>query len=284
MLLIVPSDALRATRPDEHFRPEVEAARAAGVEVAFVDHDALSGGEAESGALTRMPPSSDAVYRGWMLHSEAYAAFAAAAERRGVIMRTSPAAYRRGHELPGWYDAFRALTPETVWTDGADRDQFLAGLSEFAGGPVVLRDYTKSMKHYWHEAALIPDATDTDAAWRVAQRFLELRDDDFVGGFVLRRFEHFISAEVRTWWINGMCAAATAHPDTPDDNPQPAVDITALAPVVERLELPFITVDLRLRSDGVWRVIELGDGQVSDRPASMAPSDLINSLNVGRRA
>jgi hypothetical protein len=35
----------------------------------------------------------------------------------------------------------------------------------------------------------IPDVADTAAAWRVASRLRELRGDDFVGGFVLRRFE-----------------------------------------------------------------------------------------------
>jgi ATP-grasp domain, R2K clade family 3 len=35
--------------------------------------------------------------------------------------------------------------------------------------------------------------------------------------------------------------------------------------------LPFVTADLVKRSDGIWRVIEVGDGQVSDRPASASP-------------
>jgi hypothetical protein len=38
--------------------------------------------------------------------------------------------------------------------------------------------------------------------------------------------------------------------------------------VIAGLGLPFVTVDLALRADGVWRVIEVGDGQVSDRPMS----------------
>ena len=83
-------------------------------------------------------------------------------------------------------------------------------------GPVVLRDYTKSMKHYWHEAMFIPDVADADAEWAIAARFLELRADSFVGGLVLRRFEPFTGAEVRTWWVDGHCALTTAHPDTPD--------------------------------------------------------------------
>ena len=44
------------------------------------------------------------------------------------------------------------------------------------------------------------------------------------------------------------------------------------------LGLPFVTVDLALRTDGIWRVVELGDGQVSDRPTTLAPHGLIAAL------
>jgi hypothetical protein len=101
----------------------------------------------------------------------------------------------------------------------------------------VLRDYVKSMKHYWHEAAYIPDAADHAAAWQVAARFLELRDDDFTGGFVLRRFEKFTSAEARTWWAGGTCRLVTAHPDTPGDLP-PDIDLEPFTPLIRSLGLP----------------------------------------------
>jgi hypothetical protein len=47
---------------------------------------------------------------------------------------------------------------------------------------------------------------------------------------------------------------------------------------VAALGLPFVTVDLARRDDGVWRVIELGDGQVSDRPATIAPDALVAAV------
>lgn len=52
-------------------------------------------------------------------------------------------------------------------------------------------------------------------------RFLELRDDDLVGGFVLRHFERFASAVVRTWWVGGVFVLTGAHPDSPDDSAAP---------------------------------------------------------------
>lgn len=42
--------------------------------------------------------------------------------------------------------------------------------------------------------------------------------------------------------------------------------------------MPFVTVDLAQRSDGTWRVIELGDGQVSDRPAATEASAFLSAI------
>lgn len=209
-----------------------------------------------------------------MMTAVEYDGFAKALAGRGVTLRTTAAAYRAAHELPGWYDALKAVTPESVWTTGDDVEAVVSAARALGEGPVVLRDYVKSMKHYWDEAAYVPDL---GAVERVARRFLELREDSFTGGFVVRRFESFTGAEARTWWIGGRCALVTPHPDTPDELPE-GLDLIEVEPLVAELGLPFVTVDLVKRSDGAWRVVELGDGQVSDWPASRDPGDLVAAL------
>lgn len=282
MLLLVPSDALRPRRPDQHFAAEAAAAREAGVDVALVDHDALTEPGGADRAVARVPAGAgEAVYRGWMLRSGQYAAFAGALAQRDVVLRTAPGQYRQAHEFPGWYPALAPATPLSAWTAGDSRDDFRRACGELAAGPGVLRDYVKSMKHHWGEAAFIPELTDAGAAWAVASRFRELRDDDFTGGFVVRRFEEFTSAEVRTWWVAGTCALVTAHPDSSDVLPPGDLDLAPFTPLIASLGLPFVTVDLARRTDGVWRIIELGDGQVSDRPASTDPGSLITAVLAG---
>jgi hypothetical protein len=278
MMVLLPADGLRPRRPDEHYAAEAAAARDLGFDVALVDHDALARGGDGDAAVARVPSGSAAVYRGWMLRSEHYAAMAAALAARDVALRTSADDYRRAHELPGWYAAAVGVTPESMWTEGDARDDFAAACGALPAGPAVLRDYTKSMKHYWHEAAFIPDVSDADAAWRVAARFRELRGDDFTGGFVVRHFEPFTGAEVRTWWVDGACRLRTAHPDTPDDQPPADLDLAPVAAVIGQLRLPFVTADLARHTDGRWRLVEIGDGQVSDRPASTPAADLIGTL------
>jgi hypothetical protein len=213
-----------------------------------------------------------------MLRSSQYAAFAHALADRSVTLRTGAGLYQRGHEFPGWYPALASVTPKSAWTASDSQDDFTGACANLGSGAAVIRDYVKSMKHYWDEAAFIPDLTDTTAAWRVASRFRELREDEFTGGFVVRCFEQFSSAEARTWWVDGACRLVTAHPDTPADLPPGELDLAPFAPLIASLSLPFVTADLVKRADGIWRVIEVGDGQVSDRPASASPADFVTAI------
>ncbi|MCE0539706.1 ATP-grasp domain-containing protein [Kineosporia rhizophila] len=271
-MLLFPADPLRPRRPDEHYAEEVAAAREIGLTVAFVDHDELTRPDGARAGVARVPHGAgEALYRGWMLTAQQYAGFEAALRERGVRLVTDAGQYRRAHELPGWYQALREVTPRAEWREGDTREAFDAARTALGVGAAVLRDYTKSAKHHWHEAAFIPDLQDAEAAGKVADRFRELRDEAFTGGYVLRQFEEFTSDEVRTWWVDGECRLVGAHPDTPQSLPSslPATDVCT--PLIQKLALRFVTLDLALRTDGVWRVIELGDGQVSDCPPALVP-------------
>lgn len=278
MMLLFPADVLRPRRVDEHFAEEADAARAAGLQVAVVDHDALAAGGHVQQAIARVPAGAVAVYRGWMLDSSRYADLAAALAEREVTLRTDAGQYRRGHELPGWYPNLAPFTPESAWAAGFDRAAFDAARIQVGAGPAVVRDYCKSVKHHWAEAMYIPDLDDAAFAWQIAARMAELRDTDRVGGYVLRRYEQFTGAEARTWWVGGTCRLVTAHPDTADEKPPTGLDVSWLQAAVAALGLPFVTIDLAKRADGVWRIVELGDGQVSDRPSTTRAQHFIDVL------
>jgi hypothetical protein len=146
-------------------------------------------------------------------------------------------------------------------------------------GPALIKDWVKSMKHYWDEAAFIPDIRDTAGVLQVARRFLELRNEDLVGGLVVRSFEQYQPGEARSWWIDGRCVLVSAHPDTPELTPPDDVDVTQLAGAVASIRSPFTVVDLARTTSGQWRVVEVGDGQVSDRPTSLQAEELLRHLN-----
>lgn len=298
-LLLVPSDPLTPRVPDPHFTREADAADGAGLDVAVIDHDAVLAGDVPA-AVRRVPRSDDprpAWYRGWMLPATAYSRLAAALEGRGVRVLTDPDAYRIAHELPGWYDAFTSLTPASVWSPwepgrlptSADVGPLVEALG---GGPGVVKDYVKSRKHEWHEACYVPDLADVPGATRVVARMVELQEDALAGGIVVRAFEQFEAEggrgrEVRVWWVDGSPALVTVHPDALSTDAEP-VEVPgemydAVGASVRALGAPFVTTDLALRTDGAWRVIEVGDGQVSDLPAGEDPGPLLRALSAVRR-
>jgi hypothetical protein len=53
-----------------------------------------------------------------------------------VRLRTSAAQYRQAHELPGWYAALAAVTPQSVWTAGDAHDDFQRACQELGAGPL----------------------------------------------------------------------------------------------------------------------------------------------------
>lgn len=147
----------------------------------------------------------------------------------------------------------------------------------------MIRDYVTSMKHYWDTAMYIRDLADAHTAWQVASEFRALREDEYTRGFVLRRCEPLTSGEsgeARTWWVNGECALVTPHPDTPESPPvEPgSLPLAEIEQRIKTIGLAFATVDLALRTDGICRVVEVGDAQVSGLPATTAASDLVTAI------
>ncbi|WP_329388921.1 ATP-grasp domain-containing protein [Streptomyces sp. NBC_01351] len=270
------ADPLGGRRVDAHFAEEARMLRAGGAATALVDHDALLAGDAER-AVARVPAGTGGVrYRGWMIPAARYAELDEALRGRGAELLVSPEAYRRAHELPGWYETFAALTPVSAWLPTApgeipDAGRLTALAAGLPSGAAVVKDYVKSRKHEWHEACHVPDLADPAALHRVVSRFVELQDEFLAGGVVLRAFESFVAprgtaTEVRVWWRDGEPRLFTAHPDSPvvEVAGIPARDLEPVRAAVRALGCHFVTTDLALRADGVWRVVEVGDGQVSD--------------------
>ncbi|NEA60341.1 ATP-grasp domain-containing protein [Streptomyces sp. SID13666] len=280
--IIFCADPLNPRRPDANFAPEARAARELGLTVALLDHDALLAGDPAT-AVARVPRGTGpAWYRGWMVPGDHYSNLAQALDARGCTLLTEPDRYRAAHELPGWYGTFEELTPRSVWLPvDAGRPPDTAALAALTaplgGGPGIVKDFVKSRKHEWDEACYVPDLADTERLAAVTACFVERQGDFLAGGVVVRAFEQFTdTGEARVWWLDAQPVLVTAHPDTPQLRPRPALD--RVQPLVAALGCRFVTTDLALRADGQWRVIEVGDGQVSDLPPDADPGALAGKL------
>lgn len=275
------ADPLNHRRVDPHFAREAAAVRDHYGNVAIIDHDALRHGDAAA-AIRRVPRDlGPAWYRGWMVTGAEYAALAGALKERGTPLLTHPEDYRRAHELPGWHDTFAGLTPTSVWRPLPPRtipDDLAELVRPLRNGSAVVKDYVKSRKHEWEEACFVPDVKNIAQLRTVVTKMIALQDDFLAGGLVVREYEPYDGGEARVWWVDGEPALIGPHPDDPDLDPEPELD--AVAPAVRTLGCRFITTDLARRADGQWRVVEVGDGQVSDLPATIDPIDLYAHLPV----
>lgn len=250
--------------------------------VALLDPFALSEGFTHKviQSLAVHAGARDVVYRGWMLTVEEYALLEQALLDSDITLKTSSEQYVRAHHLPGWYEIFEALTPKShFWNPFGEQslEGFVAELPEQA---YVVKDYVKSRKHEWDTACFAPSVESLPA---VVSEFVRLQTEDgsFVGEVVVREYERFDKevGEARVWWVDGEFVVSLPHPDNPEQ--LPAVDkdfLDAVQACVRRLGCPFVVTDIASTVDGVWRVIEVGDGQVSGLPHGFTGHSLWEAL------
>jgi len=237
------ADASEPNRPEELFADQWSALVRAGFTTSVCPDAVLAGAK----LLHGVHPGSRVVYRGWMVKGEEYVALARAVERCGARMFTTAPEYLAAHHLPNWYPALADLTPETrIYPADAD---LVAELRALGWGEYFLKDYVKSLK-----AEPGPVVGDPAEAPAVLAAMREYRGE-IEGGVCVRRVEAFLPGTERRYFVLGGVAYAAS-----EDAPIPGLVRTCAA----RLSSPFFSVDIARRTDGELRVVEVGDGQVSD--------------------
>lgn len=197
--------------------------------------------------LRDVPPGSLVVYRGWMVKGEEYAALVRAIEQGGARAFTDPPDYLGTHHLPNWYPLLADLTPETR-VFAADGD-IVAALRSLGWGAYFLKDYVKSLKTGL--GSIVRDPAEAPA---VIAQLREYRGE-IEGGVCVRRVEAFLPESERRYFVLlGVGYAASEDVAVPEIVQQCAA----------RLPSKFFSVDVVQRADGELRVVEVGDGQVSD--------------------
>jgi hypothetical protein len=245
MQFIYPQSILNPRLLDEIFREEAEAMRAAGHAISLIDGECLADG------IAKIKPSLDAgteaVYRGWMLTPIEYEHLIGSVEMLGGRPFTTKEQYLSTHYLPHWYEKLSDLTPETVVLPvDADMPQALAALGWTR---FFVKDFVKSLKTSIGSIIERPE----DIHHLVAE--MEMYRGQIEGGLCIRQVEDFIAAtEQRYFIVNGKPFSS--------DVEQPIPNI--VFECGDRIRGRFFSVDVVTRSDGQLRVVEIGDGQVSD--------------------
>jgi hypothetical protein len=244
MRIIFPFDPLEEKKADGPFRDEYDLLKSMGVECSLFDYDSL--GFDEFKPKPQINHGDLVLYRGWMLNPVSYQKLTSLIERKGGKMVTSISDFVLSHHLPKWYESCKAFTPETVFSDSEDGLEVLA--DELGWNSFFVKDFVKS--NYSNRGSI---ARSPAEVLEIVSLIKEHRGE-IEGGISLRKVEEYLpETEQRYFVFNGK---SYSHDG----------DIPEMVSLISKIHpAPFFSIDLIQRSDGALRLVELGDGQVSDK-------------------
>ncbi|WP_017904054.1 ATP-grasp domain-containing protein [Pseudomonas asplenii] len=244
MHLLYPSDPFDPQQPDETYRDEYTAALAEGLSASLFSFDDFEAGTFK--ARPAIPTGATVLYRGWMLTPENYARLVDCWQQRDLQAFTSVEQYRHCHHLPQWYPLLTEHTSETrVLEPDAD---FVDALGDLDWPGYFIKDYVKSLNTAG--GSLVETPEQIQAVVDLMQQYR----GQIEGGICVRKREDYREETEQRYFV----FLGKAHAEN-GAVPSIVEDCARL------IQSPFFSVDVVLRADGVLRIVELGDGQVSDR-------------------
>lgn len=250
---------------DEAFAEEKQIAESLGIPVAFYDQESL--GFADTVKII-IPPFQDTVdsyvYRGWMLTPSEYSVLANSLQKKEKFFVFSEQDYLKSHWFENWYPDFAELTFKSVIVEDATDEAAIVHAARILDVPnFFVKDYVKSGLFEGVQKLEGVDSLITGVRY-----FVEERGSALAGNLVIREFAELDDtvAELRTWWVNGKLVNSDVHPNF-KHLPMVETSTEFLAEVqnsVNKLQGNFLTVDLALTVSGEWKVVEVGNGQVSE--------------------
>ncbi|MGF1491000.1 MAG: ATP-grasp domain-containing protein [Microcoleaceae cyanobacterium] len=244
MRVIYPENPLHRTQADGPYHDEFMAVSAFGHQCSLFDFDGLMFGEFNPRPGFQV--GERVLYRGWMLNSQSYKTLIAQINRKGGVPATSPAAYILCHHLPGWYQHCSDFTAETCFFDVDEKLE--TKIEELGWGCYFVKDFVKSNTAEQGSIAHSPSEV-----LSIVEQIAKYRGE-IEGGIAIRRVESYRSNTEQRYFVVRGC------PYSPD------AEIPGLVKEIAKLiKSPFYSVDIIENSVGELRLVELGDGQVSDK-------------------
>ena len=242
MRVLYASDYLTQKKPDENYAAEATAFARAGIATATINIDDLDCAK----TYPDLDSTDNVMYRGWMLNAATYSRLSKRVTDTGASMITDSKVYLSTHHIPNWYETLKDFTAETVVMPLGTN--FVAELKALGWPAFFVKDYVKSLKT--SIGSIVSDPNQIKALVSEMKKYR----GEIEGGLCVRRVEQFMpNTEVRYFIVSGQPFAPAGH---------------AIPEIVnecaKRIESPFYSIDVAEREDGKRRVVEIGDGQVSD--------------------
>jgi len=244
MQFIYPADPLTPTHMDEFFKPQA-------VELSNGYASALF--SLEEGRVHRVVAGETVMYRGWMLTADQYLKMSEKVDAVGAMLYTSVDQYLNTHHIPNWYQQLVEYTADTIvftnkWLETANlRDSFEL-LKSRGWERFFLKDYVKSLSTTRGKGSVCDDASEAMECIELMKKFR----GGLEGGLCIRRYEE-LNDERRYFILNGKVGSGFR-----------SADEEVLKAAAHRIDSPFFSVDVAYDAAGRTRIVEIGDGQVSD--------------------
>ncbi|MBA0197222.1 ATP-grasp domain-containing protein [Pectobacterium brasiliense] len=243
MNIIYPSDYFDNSKVDDIFEEEYHSAKKSGLSCLLLSTQHVSNGKYKfSKDIT---PNTPVIWRGWMLKSDEYKKLSDAVPQNGGNMLVSLEDYLSSHHITGWYKSCEKYTPDTVFVK--EDDDFDQIINQLKWPAYFVKDYVKSL---------------TTSRGSIAKNAEEIREiissikkfrGDIEGGISLRKVEDIIKTSERRYFSfrNNVYSSDGVVPDL-------------VVEIAQHISSPFFSIDMVENSAGELRLIEIGDGQVSD--------------------
>jgi hypothetical protein len=240
MLFLYPGDYLHPQKIDENYLKEAIALQNSGFTTALISLEYCK-------IQSPIPLNSIVIYRGWMLSPDEYELLIRAIENTGSCAFTSKIEYLATHYLPNWYSLISDLTPETKFY--SVDDDLETQLTSLGWKRFFIKDYVKSLK------TSIGSVINKPSEIKLLIAEMKKFRGAIEGGICVRKVEEFIdNSEKRYFVLNGKIFCATSNEVISD----------IVKECADRIPSKFFSIDVAKRKDGSDRIVEIGDGQVSD--------------------
>lgn len=243
MQIIYPGNYSNPALPDDIFEEEYYFAKKQHIPCLLLHPESTVTGKYQFSGTFK--PDIPVIWRGWMLNTEEYRQLHRAVALHGGTMLSSVDDYIRNHHITGWYERCREFTPETVITSAdANFDELICDLRWPA---YFVKDYVKSLTT--NRGSIAENA---DEIREIIKLIAHYRGE-IEGGVCLRHIEYFIDNTERRYFILNKVVYSA-------DNNIPRI----VYDIADKINTPFFSADIAENTEGELRLIEIGDGQVSD--------------------
>ncbi len=244
ILFLFPGDYFNFKQVDETYRAERQSLHQVGFATATISIESLAATAPKIYPV--LTPNTTVIYRGWMLTPTEYQLLIDEIERAGAIAATPTPNYLATHYLPNWYPLLADFTPDTKIYE-LDRD-LEAELNALGWERFFIKDYVKSLKT--SGGAIVSNPAEIRTVIAEMSKFRGTIE----GGVCVRCVEDFIpETERRYFIIDGRSFAADRTISIPE----------IVIACASKIDSKFFAIDIIERRDGLLRVVEIGDGQVS---------------------